>query len=180
MNPMSIALSLLDSLSPTRLSLVVISTFPVAAFGRYRASVLFVGAENSRSFEKLPAIRLHAEEHRSIVRIIQDEQVLATLLLIAQPLIHELERINIVLVPARNRQFSRNILVALLESCSVAGIDPQHMCLWIVLSEHVCILDSYLRFANAAEPSHGNISLGLKLLGDLVDDRLPSEEVLRL
>lgn len=52
MKPMSIAFSLLESLPPTRLSLVVMmSTFQVAALGRYRARVLFVGAENSRSLE---------------------------------------------------------------------------------------------------------------------------------
>lgn len=50
-NPTSIDFSLLESLSPTLLSRVVMSMMPIPLVGMYLASVLLEEAENSLSLE---------------------------------------------------------------------------------------------------------------------------------
>lgn len=95
------------------------------------------------------------------------------MLLIAQPVVYKLKRVSLVVIPAPGCELPGNVLVALLEPCSVPGAHPEDVRFGIHFPKRVGVPDSNLRFTNPAESSQRNVFLRVNffVMSSMIDCR---------
>jgi hypothetical protein len=89
---------------------------------------------------------LSFDKETSIIGIVEDKSPLS-LLLIAQPVVNELEYVSILVLPVKDLNPVCNFPKTLLKTGRVARVYPENPCLWRLMSDSVGVFDSKLRLS---------------------------------
>jgi hypothetical protein len=89
-------------------------------------------------------LRAGAKEDLHIIGIVQNQQPRAVDI-ITKPFKDKLKSIDIWIIEARKSKFPSNIFIPFLKSGIVAGVDPEYLCLGMIVSIPVTVLDCDLR-----------------------------------